>query len=54
MNQKTHCPHCGQQLTDQEIKENECWNCIAKTVEADGPTEWDTDDDEAMPNTIKR
>ena len=53
----THCPSCGSAWTDEEKALAECYDCGYPEVtipprKAD-PLEWDTDDDEAMPNIIR-
>lgn len=57
----THCPNCGSAWTNEEQHLKECYDCGYPECEplpilkpASAPQEWDTDDDEAMPNTFKR
>lgn len=56
----THCPNCGSAWTNEEQHLKECYDCGYPEAEpppsqqTEPALEWDTDDDEAMPNLIKR
>lgn len=54
-----NCPKCKEPMTPEEVAARECWSCgydeNPNRYETEGPSqEWDTDDDEAMPNVIAR
>lgn len=47
------CPQCKTPMTIEEQELDQCWTC-GWPEQKQAPLEWDTDDDEAMPNTIQR
>lgn len=50
----TRCHVCQAVLSDEEIKNKECWNCEAIKATKDAKSEWNADDDEPLPNIIQR
>ena len=51
------CPNCKETLSEEEIKNQECWICgwpKPMYVQPGDNIEWDIDDDEAMPNVLRQ